>query len=213
MDLDALYHERFDEGAERRKDAIWREICAYLQRYVPANGSVLDVGCDRGYFIRHIAARERWATDMRDMREALPPEVTFVQGDAARLELGRRFDRVFMSNVLEHLAGPDAVVALLRACRELLTADGMVIVLQPNIRLIGAAYWDFLDHRVALTERSLQEAVDLAGLRTHQVVTRFLPYTTKTALPTHPLLVRAYLAFPPAWRLLGKQTLLLATRA
>lgn len=212
MDLDILYADRFDAAEERRKDALWREICRYLQRYVPPDGSVLDVGCDRGYFIRHIRARERWATDSRDMREALPGDITFVQADAERLALDRRFDRIFISNLLEHLRGPDAVVALLRACRELLEPDGLLIVLQPNVRLIGAAYWDFLDHRVALTERSLDEAVRLAGMRSVKVVTRFLPYTTKSRLPTHPLLVRAYLAFPPAWRVLGRQTLYLARR-
>ena len=210
MDLDSLYRERFDERAERRKDANWREICAYLQRYVPINGSVLDVGCDRGYFIRHIQARERWATDMRDMRAALPSEITFVQAQGERLELGRTFDRIFMSNLLEHLPGSDAVIALLARCSELLAANGQVIVLQPNIRLIGASYWDFIDHRVALTERSLAEAGQQAGLRTLKIITRFLPYTTKSRIPTHPLLVRAYLAFPPAWRLLGKQTLYIA---
>ena len=213
MDLDSLYRERFDERAERRKDANWREICAYLQRYVPINGSVLDVGCDRGYFIRHIQARERWATDMRDMRAALPSEITFVQAQGERLELGRTFDRIFMSNLLEHLSGSDAVIALLARCSELLAANGQVIVLQPNIRLIGASYWDFIDHRVALTERSLAEAAQQAGLRTLKIITRFLPYTTKSRIPTHPLLVRAYLAFPPAWRLLGKQTLYIAGRA
>ena len=39
---------------------------------------------------------------------------------------------------------------------------------------------------------------------------RFLPYTTKSRLPQSAWLVRAYLRFPPAWRLLGGQTLLVA---
>ena len=212
MDLDALYRERFAEGPERRKDAIWTEICHHLQRYVPIGSSVLDIGCDRGYFIRHIRARERWASDSRDMRDALGGDIVFVQGDALELAPGRRFDRIFMSNLLEHLSGPDAVVALLRRCRDLLEPDGILMILQPNIRLVGTAYWDFLDHRVALTERSLEEAVRLAQLVPTKVITRFLPYTTKSSAPTHPLLVRAYLAFPPAWWLFGKQTLFLAAR-
>lgn len=216
MDLDALYTGRFDAVAERRKDVTWKEICRHLQRYVPETASVLDVGCDRGYFIRHIRARERWATDARDMRAALGPEIAFVRADAAaRLSelVPRRFDRVFLSNVLEHLRDPEEVVSLLSACRELLEDEGRVIVLQPNARLVGGAYWDFLDHRVPLTERSLDEAARLAGLRAVKVVTRFLPYTTKTRIPAHPLLVRAYLACPPAWLLLGKQTLYIAARA
>lgn len=82
-----------------------------------------------------------------------------------------------------------------------------MIVLQPNIRLIDDTYWDFIDHNAALTERSLVEAATLAGLTTVRLITRFLPYTTKSRLPQHPLLVRMYLRFPLAWRILGKQTL------
>ena len=41
---------------------------------------------------------------------------------------------------------------------------------------------------------------------------RFLPYTTKSRFPQHPLLVRAYLAFPPAWLVLGRQTLYVGRR-
>ena len=53
---------------------------------------------------------------------------------------------------------------------------------------------------------------ETAGLSTIKVITRFLPYTTKSRFPQHPWLVRAYLAFPPAWRLLGRQTLYLGRR-
>ena len=47
---------------------------------------------------------------------------------------------------------------------------------------------------MALTERSLLEAAELAGLRTHTLVTRFMPYSTKGRLPAAPWLVRAYLS-------------------
>ena len=66
---------------------------------------------------------------------------------------------------------------------------------------------------VPLTEKSLAEAAALAGLRPLHVVTRFLPYTTKSALPQHPALVRVYLRLRPAWLLLGKQTLFVAEKA
>ena len=82
-----------------------------------------------------------------------------------------------------------------------------MIILQPNIRLTGGAYWDFIDHRTPLTERSLIEAATIAGFREETTITRFLPYTTKGRLPSHPWLVRVYLRFRPAWLLLGRQTL------
>ena len=214
--LPELYRSRFDEREATAKDAIWHEIVRYLQRYIDPDAPVLDLGCDRGHFIRWVKASERWATDIRDMRDALPGDVRFVQ--ASGLDLAERlpdvkFGAIFMSNYLEHLESSDAVIDQLRIAAGLLRPKGRVIVLQPNIRLVGQRYWDFIDHRVALTERSLLEAAELAGLATIDLVTRFLPYSTKGRLPTNPALVRAYLAFRPAWSLLGKQTLFVGERA
>ena len=118
-----------------------------------------------------------------------------------------------MSNYLEHLPSSDAVVRQLDQARQVLKPGGRLIVLQPNIRFVGGAYWDFLDHKVALTDRSLAEAAEVAGFQVERMIPRFLPYTTKSRLPQHPRLVRAYLRFSPAWRLMGKQALMVARRA
>jgi 2-polyprenyl-3-methyl-5-hydroxy-6-metoxy-1,4-benzoquinol methylase len=214
-DLDGLYERRFPPAAEDRKETVWVEICRYLQRYVDPGGVVLDVACDRGYFIRNIRAGEKWATDLRDMSAGLGSEIRFVQANGLEL-LGvlpnGHFDVVFMSNYLEHLPSPQAVIDQLAVARGLLRPGGRVIVVQPNIRFVGAAYWDFIDHKVALTERSLVEAAESVGFRTSRVVPRFLPYTTRSRMPQAPWLVRAYLAIPLAWRLLGKQTLYIGER-
>jgi SAM-dependent methyltransferase len=213
--LEAVYESRFDERARRDKQAVWAEIVRFLRPFIAADQPVLDIGCDAGYFIRHVDATERWATDIRDVSGLLPGDVRFVQSDG--LALGDvapagHFGTAFMSNYLEHLPSSQAVIEQLRVVRDLLRPGGRVIVLQPNIRLTGGAYWDFIDHHVALTERSLVEAGELAGLRTIRLITRFLPFTTKGRLPQDARLVRLYLSFPPAWRLLGKQTLYVAER-
>lgn len=213
--LPELYEARFDEREVSAKDAVWREIVRYLQRYVDPDAPLLDLACDRGHFVRFVRARERWATDIRDVREALPDDVRFVQ--ASGLELAGAlpadyFGTIFMSNYLEHLESSDAVIDQLRVAAGLLRPGGRVIVLQPNIRLVGPRYWDFIDHRVAITERSLLEAAELAGLGTVDLITRFLPYSTKGRLPSAPSLVRAYLAFRPAWWFMGKQTLFVGKR-
>lgn len=214
--LPELYDARFDEREISRKDDVWREIVAYLERYIDPAGPTLDVACDRGHFIRFVTTPERWATDIRDMRAALPTDIRFVQGsglDLAKLLPNGHFATVFMSNYLEHLEGPEAVVEQLRIVRALLRPAGRVIVLQPNIRLVGPRYWDFIDHRMAITDRSLLEAAELAGLRAERLVTRFLPYSTKGRLPTHPWVVRAYLRVKPAWLLFGRQSLFVGVRA
>jgi len=213
--LEPLYAHRFGEAEASEKDRLWREIGRHLQRYLPADGAVLDLACDRGDFIRHVNAVEKWAADVRDVSVCLTPEIRFVKADG--LELRRMFPAsyfgaVFTGNYLEHLPSGDAVIEQLRVVRDLLRPGGRLIVLQPNIRLVGGAYWDFIDHRVALTERSLVEAAEVAGFRTRKIVTRFLPYTTKGRLPSHPALVRAYLGFPPAWLFLGKQSLYVGER-
>jgi SAM-dependent methyltransferase len=215
-ELDRIYDQRFGDAATRAKDQLWVEIAGYLQRWVPRQARVLDVACDLGYFIRHVRAGERWATDVRDVAASLGPDVHFVQSDGLSLSKAvpaGYFDVVFVSNYLEHLAGPDAVIAQLREIRAVTKDDGRLIVLQPNIRYVGAAYWDFIDHRVALTEHSLVEAAKTAGFEVEHLVPRFLPYTTKSRLPQSAWLVRAYLRVPPAWRLMGKQTLLVARAA
>ena len=215
MRAEEIYARRFPDAEARQKDRVWREITRWLSRYVPSDAVVLDLACDRGYFIRHVRARERWATDLRDVGAELGNGIRFIRSDGLRLREAvpvASFDVVFTSNYLEHLASPEAVIEQLAVVRDLLRPGGRAIVLQPNIALVGGAYWDFIDHRVALTDRSLVEAAQLAGLRTRRVIRRFLPYSTKGRLPAHPALVRGYLALPLTWLLLGKQTLYIGTR-
>lgn len=213
--LDRMYKMRFSRDDSARKDLIWQEIARHLQRYVDLRAVVLDIGCDHGDFIRNIKAGEKWATDLRDVSGLLPDGIQFVQSDGLILDRvlpQNHFDVVFMSNYLEHLRCSTDVIRQLEVICSLLKPGGTAIVLQPNIRLVGAAYWDFIDHSVALTEHSLVEAAELAGLRCEKVIVRFLPYTTKRRLLQHPYLVRAYLACPAAWVFMGRQTLLIARR-
>jgi SAM-dependent methyltransferase len=214
-DLPAIYARRFSDGDSARRLSVWGPLTGFLQRYIEPTATVLDLACDRGAFINQIQAAERWAVDVRDVREHLADGVRFVQSDGLSLLdhlPTESMDVVFMSNYLEHLPSADAVTDQLKIVRSLLKPGGRVIVLQPNIKLVGGAYWDFLDHKTPLTEKSLEEAGQTAGLVTDELITRFIPYTTKSRLPQSAWLVRAYLAFRPAWWFLGKQTLYVARR-
>jgi SAM-dependent methyltransferase len=212
----SVYDLRFGEKERSAKEGVWREICRFLQRrYIPPTAKVMDLATDAGYFIRNIAAAERWASDLRDTSAYMPDDVRFVQSDGLLLPdvvPTDYFDVVFMSNYLEHLDSAESVIEQLRVAKRLLRPGGRVVIFQPNIRLVGPAYWDFIDHRVPLTEESLVEAAAFAGFTKREVIRRFLPYSVKGRLPAHPLLVRAYLAFPPAWRIFGKQTLYVGER-
>src|SRR5205807_1034545 len=208
--LSTTYRQRFSQVEETSKREIWEEIGRYLQRYIPLDSRVLDIGCDLGYFIVSIRAAEKVASDLRDVRARLPADVRFVQSDGLALESKlpqHHFNVVLMSNFLEHLPSGEAVIEQLRVVYRLLAPGGRVVVLQPNIRFTGAKYWDFIDHKTPLTEQSVMEAAGIAGFRHHTVVPRFLPYSVKGRLPRSRMLVRLYLACRPAWFVLGKQTL------
>jgi len=56
------------------------------------------------------------------------------------------------------------------------------------------------------------EALALCGFVPREVRPRFLPYTTKSALPQWPALVRLYLRCPPLHWLLGKQMFIAAIK-
>ena len=117
-----------------------------------------------------------------------------------------------MSNFLEHLPNKQIVLNTLKEAKRILRKGGRLIILQPNVKLIPGAYWDFFDHHTPLTDNSLVEAVTMLGMTPSHVVTRFLPYTTKSLIPQAPWLVRLYLKVPLAWWLLGKQSLVIARK-
>jgi hypothetical protein len=57
------------------------------------------------------------------------------------------------------------------------------------------------------------EALGLHGYDIERVVPRFLPYTVKDArIEVRPFMVAAYLRLPLAWRVLGKQMLVVGRR-
>jgi hypothetical protein len=100
----------------------------------------------------------------------------------------------------------------LREVQGVLRPRGFFVALQPNIGYAYREYWDFYDHHTPLSHLSCAEAFERAGLRVVELIDRFLPFSTKSALPTHPLLVRGYLACRLAWRFLGMQFLIVGQK-
>ena len=119
---------------------------------------------------------------------------------------------VFTSNFFEHLpAKSDLERAIQQAYRALATG-GRLIALGPNIKYLPGAYWDFFDHYLPLTELSLVEILKKSGFEIEFCKARFLPYTMSNGREYPAWTLRAYLAFPMAWRLFGKQFLVVAVK-
>jgi SAM-dependent methyltransferase len=215
-DLQSLYRNRFSDVERARKDEIWHVLCDhFFQRYVRPTDMVLDIGSGLGEFSRHITAAKIFAVDVNpDAAGFLPAGSTFRLSSAEHLDFlsDNSIDVAFTSNFLEHLETKHIVNVVLREVRRVLRPSGLFVALQPNIRYAYKEYWDFYDHHTPLSHLSCAEAFELAGLRVVELIDRFLPFSTKGALPTHPLLVRAYLACRPAWRFFGKQFLIVGKK-
>lgn len=215
-ELSELYQIRFAQEELPRKNAIWQEICSgFMQRFIKPGDTVVDVACGYGEFLNNIQAREKIAVDLNpDARKFLQGDVEFHHCAATALGsvVQGRADAVFTSNFLEHLPDKPTLDVFLDQVLLALKPGGRYLILGPNLRYLPGEYWDFYDHHLGLTHLSLSEALKLRGFEVELCIDRFLPYTTQGALPTHPLLVRAYLKLPFAWRLLGKQFFIVARK-
>ncbi len=216
MHLENLYRHRFEEADLPAKQAIWKVLCeSFFSAYVRPQDTVVDIGAGYCEFINQIAAGRRIAVDLNPrLVEFAGPGVETLNESCTELPSipENSVDVVFMSNFLEHLPNKQMVLDTISAARRVLRPGGLLIILQPNVRLLPGEYWDFFDHHTPLTERSLAEAVALVELQPVKVIARFLPYTTKSRLPQWPWLIRLYLKVPMAWLLMGKQSLVVARK-
>ncbi|MFM7108032.1 MAG: class I SAM-dependent methyltransferase [Planctomycetaceae bacterium] len=215
QDLDAEYRHRFAPVAEYR-ERVWRILVDdFFQRYVEPDGTVLDLGCGWGEFIRNVRAGRRIAMDLNpEMPERVGAGVESLLHDCSRPWplADASLDTVFTSNFFEHLPDKDALRRTVLEASRCLKDGGRLVCMGPNIGLVQGAYWDFWDHYLPLTEASLGELLSLSGFEIERSERRFMPYTMARGFRPPPFLVALYLRCPPAWRILGKQFLVVARK-
>ena len=208
-DVSAYFRTRLAPNPDRA--AIWKHLCAYLQRWIPADSDVLELGAGWCDFANNIAARRVVAMDLdTTVRRAAAEHVEAEVGDCtdlSRFDSGS-FDVVFASNLLEHLERP-ATAQLLAESARVLRDGGSLILLQPNFRLNPGGYFDDYTHVSIYTDRSLADYLRSEGWRINQVLPRFLPLTMNSRGSGLTFLVPWYLRSPI--KPLAGQMLLIAT--
>ena len=218
-----IYTRRFSPSEEALREVTWRILVdRFFQRYVSTKDVVIDIGAGDGHFIRNIRAGKKIAVDLSSHVQELTRfgvEVFQVPATEFTAAVKTPAQVIFMSNFLEHLPDKRVLLNVLEECRRGLAPGGMLLILQPNIRYVGAAYWDYVDHHIALTEHSLSEALEVSGFRIQEIIPRFLPYTAKSSVGRLAGMLQGeraiewYLKLPFLWRLLGQQTFVAARRA
>ena len=197
---------------------------AFLELIDPRGLRVLDLGCGGGHngaLLKRAGAREVVGVelDAGAAAQARKRLDAVVQGDLARLDLAQLgdepFDAILASDVLEHLADPEAVLA--RALTHL-RPGGAVVVSLPNVAHVvvfanllmkrwprrSSGIFD-RTHLRFFAKRDMVRLLEGAGLR----VLRVQPYYTRYAAIRAACLVLSLYVFREYW---ARQFLLLAEK-
>ena len=212
-----IFENMFSEKLLKQRMDLWRVLCSnFFQHYVEPEDTVLDLGAGFCEFINNIQCKKKIAVDLNLHTQTFAnPDIEVITGKASHLSgLLKKgtIDVVFTSNFFEHLHSKDELKKTLLEIRTALKPHGKLLILQPNIRYAYKVYWDFYDHHIPLSHKSLDEIISHSGFDTVELKPKFLPWTTKSNIPKHPLLVKLYLKLRPVQFLMGKQLFLYARK-
>jgi len=209
-ELGGIYENRF-RGADAYRVGVWKILIDnFFAKWIQAESAILDLGAGYGEFINQVTGKIRYAMDLNPKtRERLSSDVIFLQQDCSEpWPIKPDFLHfVFTSNFFEHLPDKECLKRTLQQAFRALRPGGHLVALGPNIRLVPGAYWDFWDHYLPLTERSLAEAGKLVGFTVESSLAATLPYSMSQGFQPPLWTVRVYLAMPILWRFFGKQFL------
>lgn len=211
----SIYADRFDKNVDKR-NVMWKILCKdYFQKFIKKNDTVLDLAAGYCEFINNIECGKKIAVDLNvKTKKKANKNVKVYQALSTKLpkELTGKVDVVFTSNFFEHLDSKNELIDTLKEVHRVLKPAGRIMILQPNIRLVGNQYWDYVDHTLPLTEKSLLEAFHLTDFEQTYSKVRFLPFTANSRIPAIPMFIKLYLKMPILQFFMGKQTFVVAKK-
>jgi ubiquinone/menaquinone biosynthesis C-methylase UbiE len=192
---------------------VWAVITEYLQKYLPADPKVLDIGAGYCDFINNIKAKEKHALDAwKGFTKYAKGEVTtHVQSctDMEGLDPDH-FNCVFASNLLEHLEEND-IKKTISEIKRVLASGGRLILIQPNFKYAYREYFDDYTHKTIFTDSGLRDMLEANGFKIIELIPRFLPFSMKSGGGvSSPSVVSIYLKSP--LRPFAKQMLVVAEK-
>ncbi len=211
MDYQRLYEFRFRHHDQGERHTVWSAITDDLFVRMGRPRVVLDPAAGRGEFISSVPAMERWAIDQVPSITDLESQgIHTIVSDMFDVELpDGHFDAILLSNTLEHLMNVEDVQRCLIKMRAALLEGGgrawaeLQVLRQGVFRLCRPR---------PRPDRSVDPGTPLCGRVRHPVgPAPLLPYSFRGHLPPSERLTRLYLRNPWAFRLLGKQFLVIAT--
>ena len=214
-ELEMIYQQRFAKNHVYREQ-VWQILIRdFFGPLLPSNGVVLDLGCGYGEFINNITAQTKYGMDLNPATgRLLGKDVQFLRQDCSTTWplQENSLDVVFTSNFFEHLPDKSTLGATLVQAMRCLKPGGKLVAMGPNIKYLPGIYWNFWDHFLPLTETSLCEGLTTHGFKVTLCFDRFLPYTLARARRYPLFFLRLYLRLKPAWRIFGKQFLIVAEK-
>jgi SAM-dependent methyltransferase len=145
-----------------------------VSRHFPTPGSILDIGCASGFFLKAMADAgwkvygiEPSEAQFQMARETLGPDTFLLNTTLQQAQLTCRFDAITFWDVLEHMSER---VPFLASCASLLKPNGRVFFTVPNIdswiaRLMGNR-WPMLlaEHVNHFNPKSVRLCCERGGL-------------------------------------------------
>jgi 2-polyprenyl-3-methyl-5-hydroxy-6-metoxy-1,4-benzoquinol methylase len=189
------------EGTQDTRLLQMRWLLESALRHHPRARTALDVGAGTGLLVGEARARGLDAVGVEPSRSLVEVGRShgneILEGVLPHPELeGRRFDLVFLVDVIEHVADP---VALLEQCAMRMAPSGMLVTVTPDVgsvaaRLLGRRWWHYrLAHIGYFDSRSLDAATRAAGLSIQSRA------RAKWFFPVHYLAERAGHYLPLGW--------------
>ncbi|MFA5025942.1 MAG: class I SAM-dependent methyltransferase [Candidatus Shapirobacteria bacterium] len=126
-------------------EKLWINFSLFVKKtYLPQKGSLLDVGCGKGEFIKSLPSTIK-ATGI-DINPLKIDNINLIQGDFLKYKFNKKFDIITFWHSLEHFSNPKNVT--LKALN-LLKPNGKIIISLPNTNSlafkIGQQRWFHLD--------------------------------------------------------------------